>query len=193
MADESFLGRWSRLKRRHGGAAPVVTADDVEAPPPPAPEAAALSHPPPAARPDGADTGDAQTEDPTKDLPPIDSLTRDSDFTAFLRAGVPEHLRRDALRKLWVSDPVLANLSGLNDYEEDYGALFKGGVPVKTIYRVGRGLLGDPGEEDAVTAEARPQQPRETAEATAPAPSESPSADPAAPETPKQGAPPAVS
>ncbi|HEY0832529.1 MAG TPA: DUF3306 domain-containing protein, partial [Azospirillum sp.] len=80
------------------------------------------------------------------DLPPIDSLTLDSDFTPFLRAGVPEDLHRQALRKLWTSDPVFANDDGLKDYAGDYSAMFNLSEPVKTLYRVGRGFL-DAAEE----------------------------------------------
>jgi len=54
------------------------------------------------------------------DLPDIDTLTKGSDFTAFLASNVPHHLHKLALRKLWRSDPVLANLDGLNDYDVDY-------------------------------------------------------------------------
>jgi hypothetical protein len=45
-----------------------------------------------------------------------------------MREGVPEALRNRALRKLWLSDPVLANLDGLNDYDEDFVAELKEGV-----------------------------------------------------------------
>ena len=30
---------------------------------------------------------------------------------------MPEHLKQAALRKLWLSNPVFANLDGLNDYD----------------------------------------------------------------------------
>jgi hypothetical protein len=53
-------------------------------------------------------------------LPDPDTLTKGDDFTAFMARAVPEHLRRRALRKLWVSNPVLANLDGLVDHGEDY-------------------------------------------------------------------------
>jgi hypothetical protein len=34
--------------------------------------------------------------------------------------GVPKALRNQALKKLWRSNPILANLDGLNDYDLDY-------------------------------------------------------------------------
>jgi hypothetical protein len=40
-------------------------------------------------------------------LPPLESLGPDSDYTAFLRKGVPEALKLAALRKAWMSDPFI--------------------------------------------------------------------------------------
>jgi hypothetical protein len=90
------------------------------------------------------------------DLPPIESLTRDSDFTVFMREGVPDDLRNLALRKLWRSDPVFANLDGMLEYGEDYSQWFKPGVgaALKTLYRVGQGYLAN-------DAEAVPESPAE--------------------------------
>ncbi len=121
--DEGFLRRWSRLKQ------------DGEKAEPEEPEAERSSLPARGKADDAAESGeveDAATRDEIDEaaaqeleLPEIDSLDKDSDYTAFLRDGVPEILRRQALRKLWLSDPVLANLDGLNDYDEDFGALFR--------------------------------------------------------------------
>ncbi len=110
--DENFLNRWSRRKLEGDGKLlpdpAAVTAPPSTAPPATGDEAADLGPPP--------------------DLPDIDSLDKDSDFTPFMADGVPEELKRLALRKLWVSDPVLANLDGLNDYDEDFGAIVKAGT-----------------------------------------------------------------
>ena len=104
---EGLVSRWSRLKgeARDGVPAAAETAGADE----PA-EAAAVPEAP---------------EPPVAvgDLPDVDTLTYESDFTAFLREGVPEELQRLALRKLWRSDPVLANVDGLNDYDLDYRVL----------------------------------------------------------------------
>jgi len=85
-------------------------------------------------------------------LPDPDTLGKDDDFTAFLAKTVPERLRRRALRKLWLSNPVLANLDGLNDYDENFRDTAKTGQVVKTLYEVGRGYLkqaveGNPEEQ----------------------------------------------
>lgn len=41
----------------------------------------------------------------------IASLTKDSDFTIFMRPGVPEEVRIMALRKLWTTDPIYNQVS----------------------------------------------------------------------------------
>lgn len=135
MSDEAFLSRWSRLKRT----AVKPEPEPVEVPP--VGEAAELPVVAVEGSPTDAALPEAETDDPLKDLPPVEELTGESDFTPFLRAEVPEDLHRQALRKLWTSDPIYANDDGLKDYADDYASLFTGEVPVKTLYRVGKGFL----------------------------------------------------
>ena len=52
-------------------------------------------------------------------LPPIDSLTFESDFTAFLKPDVDESLKRLALKKL-LHDPRFNVMDGLDTYIDDY-------------------------------------------------------------------------
>ncbi len=82
-----------------------------------------------------------------EELPDIDSLDADSDYTVFMGEGVPETLKKLALRKLWRSDPVLANVDGLVDYGEDFTVSDRVGDAVKTIYRVGKGMIEDDDDE----------------------------------------------
>jgi Protein of unknown function (DUF3306) len=137
MADdeEGFVRRWSRRKSEaRAPAAPVEPA------PSPAPAAAATS---PATSPVPAEGGPEEVieaVDPAA-LPAIESLSYDSDFTVFLRPGVPAELRRRALQQLWRSDPVLANLDGLVEYGEDYSRIGTVEEVVRTAYQVGRGML----------------------------------------------------
>ena len=139
--DEGPLARWSRLKRRsgsaqsgqRGGAAPVTVAN-VD----PGFPAASVPGGTRGVSPRLPDAGDAPAapgdgvpavapgedtpagEDAAKDLPPIDGLDKDSDYTPFLGDGVPEKLARAAMRKLWRSDPIFAFRDGLDDYDGDY-------------------------------------------------------------------------
>lgn len=53
------------------------------------------------------------------ELPPVDSLTFESDFTAFLRANVAESVKRAALKKL-LHDPRFNVMDGLDTYIDDY-------------------------------------------------------------------------
>jgi hypothetical protein len=82
------------------------------------------------------------------ELPPIDELTAESDYKVFLQKGVPAALTRAALRKLWTSDPVLANLDGLNDYDEVYNAVQPALTLAQTSYRPGKGYDDGTGQED---------------------------------------------
>lgn len=61
-----------------------------------------------------------EEEDAVKDLPPIDSLTKDSDFTPFFAQNVPDFLKRQAYRVLWRSNPIFNFRDGLDDYDEDF-------------------------------------------------------------------------
>ena len=74
-------------------------------------------------------------------LPDPDSMVQGDDFKAFMSKAVPEHLRKRALRKLWRSNPVLACVDGLNDYDDDYLTQGLNQGPIKTSYQVGKGML----------------------------------------------------
>lgn len=58
------------------------------------------------------------------DMPDIDTLTEDSDFSGFLSPKVSESLRRVALRKLFHS-PSFNMIDGLDDYDEDFTSFAK--------------------------------------------------------------------
>ena len=154
--DESFLGRWSRRKRS-GGAALVVAPPATEtmtetagetpaaAEPrrgPPLPHAARLPRDAQLPQETSADETAPATDDAVAELPDIDSLDKDSNYTAFMRDGVPEHLRRLALRKLWLGSPVHSIIDGLDDYDDDFTKLFTDAVTknVKSAVRVGKGF-----------------------------------------------------
>ncbi|MCV2869229.1 DUF3306 domain-containing protein [Defluviimonas sp. WL0002] len=71
-----------------------------------------------------------------------DTMEQGDDFAAFLKESVPLHLRQRALRRLWRSNPVLANLDGLVDHGEDFSNAATVQDGMKTAYQVGRGMMG---------------------------------------------------
>lgn len=73
-------------------------------------------------------------------LPDPDSMAEGDDFSAFLKATVPERLRLRALRRLWTTNPVLANLDGLVEYGEDFTDAATVLENLQTAYRVGEGM-----------------------------------------------------
>ncbi len=74
------------------------------------------------------------------ELPPIETLTNDSDFTPFMSTKVPEFIRRKALRVLYQTHPILGFRDGLNDYDEDYNLIDKLiDAATQSSYKVGQG------------------------------------------------------
>ena len=106
MSDDHFLSRWSRLKT--ASKAPAAPAE-------PTPEARKAS-PQPAVAPPAA-TPPAETA--PQPLPPVESLTPESDFAGFMREGIDPSLRRQALKTLF-SDPRFNVMDGLDVYIDDY-------------------------------------------------------------------------
>jgi Protein of unknown function (DUF3306) len=156
--DEGFVRRWSRLKSE-ARRTPAEAQDEVPQPPPASANAPGVRSKPedtPAAGgvrgPEPGDTGVPARFDPAS-LPDIESLTFESDYTAFLQEGVPRELRNRALQRLWRSDPVLANLDGLLEYGEDYSAIGTKKTLVRTAYRVGRGMIDRALEPEKETRE----------------------------------------
>ena len=108
--EESFLTRWSRLKARD---------KTPEAEPPPVARADAPAEAPLAEAQPGPASG-AEVEPPgDEDMPPLESLTPDSDFSSFMSPRVSAGLRKQALRKLFRSAKFNV-ISELDDYIDDY-------------------------------------------------------------------------
>ena len=61
----------------------------------------------------------APAQAPLPQLPPLDALTFESDFEAFMHAKVDERVRRMALKKLF-SDARFNVMDGLDIYIDDY-------------------------------------------------------------------------
>lgn len=147
-SDEGGLRRWARrkaeVKQRRGGAAPAIEEErgDRSSTPVPAEE----SGPP-----ENAET----PEQAETDLPDVESLTSDSDYTAFMKDGVPPALRRLALRKLWASDPAFNIIDEMVEYGEDYTSAGLVAEGLKSAWRPGKGYARDdlPAEDARDTAE----------------------------------------
>jgi hypothetical protein len=108
--DKSFLSRWSQRKQ--------------EAKQPERDEPVAKTDVPSAAVAESA----VEPEFDLSSLPKLEELTGTTDITAFLRKGVPEHLRNAALRKSWALDPAIRNyVNPALDYAYDWNT--PGGVP----------------------------------------------------------------
>ncbi len=86
-------------------------------------------------------------------LPDPDTLQPGDDFRSFMAKAVPDRLRRRALRRLWLSNPALANLDGLIDYGEDFTDSATVIENMQTAYQVGKGMTAHV-EEMARQAEA---------------------------------------
>jgi len=108
MSDEPrkpFLSRWSQRKlaasreaSERASAVPPVSGAPAPTPPP-APQLSA--------------------EPAAPELPAVESLSFDSDFTPFMQPKVDESVKRQALRKLF-ADPRFNVMDGLDVYIDDY-------------------------------------------------------------------------
>jgi hypothetical protein len=107
MSGESRLSRWSRRKlEAEQESASVEQAPTVEA-------TASLNEP-------VVDEIEAPAPLLTDaDMPDIESLTEESDYSGFMSSGVSDELRNLALRKLFRA-PVFNIRDGLDEYDEDY-------------------------------------------------------------------------
>jgi hypothetical protein len=104
--DEGFLSRWSRRKR------------EVAAPEQPAKVDARVGHDVIAKTP-APGAVEPPNEKTDADMPPIETLDENSDYSPFLSPKVSEKLRRVALRKLFHTAGFNIR-DGLDDYDDDF-------------------------------------------------------------------------
>ncbi|NVK31011.1 MAG: DUF3306 domain-containing protein [Gammaproteobacteria bacterium] len=64
------------------------------------------------------ESGDIAAPEPTE-LPSLESLNENSDYSAFMQIDVDKEIRKLALRKLF-SSPAFNIRDGLDDYDDDY-------------------------------------------------------------------------
>lgn len=125
---EGFLSRWSRRKRDAVERPLAEAAPDAPLAEGTLPEALAEApaddqHQPGRA---ACPIPEVPEIDPAS-LPPVESLTIESDFGQFLRPGVPTLLRNAALRRMWSLDPAIRDYIGPVDYQWDFNT--PGGLP----------------------------------------------------------------
>lgn len=144
-----FLARWSRRKAEAREEKPAETPTKTN-----------------------ADAGEEVEIDPAS-LPPIETLTEASDFSLFLKKGVPPALRAAALRKLWLVEPSVVNYQPLVEYNWDftapgYGELLPSDDIAKYVKNVFEGSLPKAADQEA-EPEATPAEPAKQIVAEAPA------------------------
>jgi hypothetical protein len=114
-AEDSFVARWSRRKLRARADAPAATVEKSRLVQP-APEA-------PVSDASGATSAAPVTNalqvTAQVDLPAVESLTPDSDFSPFMKPEVDARLRNQALKTLF-RDPGFNVMDGLDIYIDDY-------------------------------------------------------------------------
>ena len=168
--DEGFLGRWARLKRSRAAEVseePKVAEEAAE----PEPEPFDLAS-----------------------LPALDTLDAVSDYTAFLKPGVPRELRTLALRRAWATDPAITGYKTLADYDWDFNAPGYGALRVtdnvKELAERVFGMIKAEEEPKPAEPELEPLEPEPPAvEVAAAEPEALPAPEPvleAAPELPRR-------
>ena len=105
MSADDFLSRWSRRKHGARKGEPVAEAQSE------GPAAAAVPPQP--------ESQSSAPINPPEPLPPVESLTTESDFAPFMRTEVDPGVRRQALKVL-LRDPRFNVMDRLDTYIDDY-------------------------------------------------------------------------
>ena len=143
--NETFLGRWSRRKREaDAGRVLPQKSPSVGGP-------------------------DAEPDIDLATLPKIEDLTAVSDYSVFLKKGVPELLKRQALQQAWTSDPMIRDFIEVAENQYDFNV--PGSIPgfgdlppgtdIKALLAQALGETPAPDQGDSVshTAESPPMAP----------------------------------
>jgi hypothetical protein len=110
-APENFVSRWARLKRNSDAELNANAAGKESGP-----EPIARTETIPA--PNQGDVADEPFD--TASLPPVDTITFDTDIRGFLQSRVPAALTRAALRQAWASDPAIRDFIGIAENQWDF-------------------------------------------------------------------------
>ena len=130
-----FLTRWSQRKQAARAQDALVTDTAVDA------EEGALQETPDDATRAAQDAraSELARNQAAAEAVDLESLDYQSDYSVFLKEGVSTQLKNAALRKLWGSNPVLACVDGLNDYDHDFRTLGMIAEKLQTSWQVGKG------------------------------------------------------
>ena len=112
---EDFVSRWSRLKHEAESRRVRKTEMSERAAPSSTAETSSANEDQAA----GTETRAAPIFD-LASLPSIDAITAHTDISMFLRSGVPAELTVAALRRAWVSDPVIRDFIGIAENQWDF-------------------------------------------------------------------------
>lgn len=148
--ERDFLSRWSRLKREQPRPEPETHAE---------PESAPVED---VERPDAEILAEHGLPDP-------DDIGPDDDISGFMKDAIPRRLRNRALRKLWLRNPVLANLDELVDYGEDYTDAATVAEAMVSAWQAGRGYLKEAPAEPSAPPETQITDPVDEEEGEGPA------------------------
>ena len=122
--DKGFLSRWSDRKlsaEQDESALPSAGVEQAQAP---------------------ADEFEGKSDDEILsilELPDPETLALGDTVEKFMDGRVPERLRARALRAFWKTNPVLANIDGLDEYCDDYTDAAMIIENMETLYQVGKG------------------------------------------------------
>ena len=124
IEDKGFLSRWSDRKLKNETDVPsAVEADSNE-------------------ETSGEDEFEGKSDDEILsilELPDPEKLKLGDTVEKFMDGRVPERIRARALRAFWKTNPVLANIDGLDEYCDDYTDAATVIENLQTIYEVGKG------------------------------------------------------
>lgn len=124
IEDKGFLSRWSDRKlKNETDVSSAVEADSNEE---------IL----------GEDEFEGKSDDEILsilELPDPEKLKLGDTVEKFMDGRVPERIRARALRAFWKTNPVLANIDGLDEYCDDYTDAATVIENLQTIYEVGKG------------------------------------------------------
>ncbi len=121
--DKGFLSRWSERKRQ------VAAEEEAIQEAASVPELVEDPH-------EGKTDEEILAE---LELPEPESLKLGDRVEAFMAPEVPERIRARALRAFWRTNPILANVDGLDDYCDDFTDAAFAVENIQTVYEVGKG------------------------------------------------------